>query len=536
MGWVTLSGEQRLSALASPPEEANSSPSERDACPKASDGAPHAIVDIGSNSVRLVVYERQGRAPLPRFNEKSLCRLGEGLAETGAIHPDNFRRTVEAVRRFRAIADAMGVRRIDATATEAMRRATNGEALRRAITAESGLDIRILSGAEEARHAALGVVSGFYRPEGIVGDMGGGSLELAEALGDHVGERWVSMPLGALPVEALLAEGPEAAKRAVDARLAESLPPDFAASVFYPVGGGWRAIAKAHMAAVSAPVPVVHGYTVDAATIRAFAKSLWRPGGKSAAPLGSVPARRTRTLPAAALVLDRTLKRLAPETVVFSALGLREGWLYAQLSEAERRLDPLIAGAELMGQPGARVPHFGSALVPWTDSLFADETEIERRVRVAACELSDIGWRDPADLRAGEMFRRLLQSPLIGITHHQRVFVAAAVHARHNGKPADPVLSPAIDLLSRAERRRARILGRAMTLAYRLSAGVPDLLTKSRLVVGRDRLILEVGRAARVPDSEVVADRLAALAAAIGVDRHAIREVDESAFASAGST
>ncbi|MGI3901141.1 MAG: hypothetical protein ACRYGP_03085 [Janthinobacterium lividum] len=499
----------------------------------AADDAPQAIVDIGSNSVRLVVYERQGRAPLPRFNEKSLCRLGEGLAETGAIHPDNFRRTMEAVRRFRAIADAMGVGRIDATATEAMRRATNGEALQRAITAEAGLDIRILSGAEEARHAALGVVSGFFRPEGLVGDMGGGSLELAEALGDHVGERWVSMPLGALPVEALLAEGPDAAKRAVDARLAESTTPDLARSVFYAVGGGWRALAKAHMAAVNAPVPVVHGYTVDAAAIRAFAKSLWRPGGgKAGAALASVPARRTRTLPAAALVLDRTLKRLAPETVVFSALGLREGWLYAQLSDAERRRDPLIAGAELMGLPGARVPHFASALVPWTDSLFPDEAATERRVRIAACALSDIGWRDPQELRAGEMFRRLLQSPLIGITHPERVFVAAAVHARHNGKPNDPVLSPAIDLLSRVERRRARILGRAMTLAYRLSAGVPDLLAKSRLVVGRDRLILEVGRAARVPDSEVVADRLEALATAIGVDRHSIREVDESAFVS----
>lgn len=182
---------------------------------------PYAIVDIGSNSVRIVVYERLARAPIPRFNEKSLCRLGEGLAQTGAIGQENFRRTVEAVRRFRAIADAMGVERIDATATEAMRRASNGEALRNAITEASGLEIRILSGAEEARHAALGVVSGFFRPVGLVGDMGGGSLEVAEALDDRVGERWVSLPLGALPVEALLEKGPDAAKKAVDLALDE---------------------------------------------------------------------------------------------------------------------------------------------------------------------------------------------------------------------------------------------------------------------------------------------------------------------------
>ncbi len=489
----------------------------------AGDG-PYGIVDIGSNSVRLVVYERMGRAPLPRFNEKSLCRLGEGLAQTGAIHPDNFRRTVEAVRRFRAIADAMGVRRLDATATEAMRRASNGPELQRAITAETGLDIRILSGAEEARHAALGVISGFFRPIGLVGDMGGGSLEVAEALDDRVGERWVSLPLGALPVEALLEKGPEAAKRAVDAMLAEGLPPALTRPVFYPVGGGWRAIAKAHMATAGAPVPVVHGYTVDTAVIRAFAKSLWRPA-KPGATAAGVPARRARTLPAAALVLDRTLKRLAPEKVVFSALGLREGWIYAQLSEAERYRDPLIEGAALVGLPAARVPRFAAALVPWTAELFPGETRSEARLRIAACALSDMGWRDHPDLRAAEMFRRLLQAPFIGIEHPERAFVAAAIHARYNGKADDPALLPAVGLLSRATRRRALILGKALTLAYRLSAGVPEVLEGSRLTVGTDRVTLEVGRLARVPDSEVVAERLAALAAAVGVRKSQVVEV-----------
>lgn len=221
------------------------------------ESAPYGIIDIGSNSVRLVVYDALGRAPLPRFNEKSMCRLGEGLAQTGAIKTESFKRTVDAVRRFRAIADAMGVTRLDATATEAMRRATNGPELKAAIKAGADIDIRILSGEEEARHAALGVVSGFFRPVGLIGDMGGGSLEVAEALDDHVGERWVSLPLGALPVEALLEKGTDVAKKEVDALLADGLPPALAHPVFYPVGGGWRALAKAHMAEVGWPVPVV---------------------------------------------------------------------------------------------------------------------------------------------------------------------------------------------------------------------------------------------------------------------------------------
>ena len=201
---------------------------------------------------------------MPRFNEKSLARLAEGLPETGAIGADHFRRAIEAVRRFRAIAEAMGVSRIDAVATEAMRRASNGPKLAQAIEAEAGLKVRVLSGAEEARFATFGVISGFFRPVGTVGDMGGGSLEVAEAIDDRVGDRWVSMPLGALPVEAMLSEGVSAAKRQIDEILRRSLPRELARPVFYPVGGGWRALAKAHMDTVGAPVKVVHGYTLSA--------------------------------------------------------------------------------------------------------------------------------------------------------------------------------------------------------------------------------------------------------------------------------
>ena len=222
-----------------------------------------------------MVYDQLGRAPMPRFNEKSLCRLGEGLAETGAIAAEGFRRTVEAVRRFRAIADAMGVAGSMSTATEAMRRATNGPDLAAAIAAESGLKVRILSGAEEAHFAALGVISGFFRPVGLVGDMGGGSLEVAEALDDRVGDHWVSLPLGALPVEALLAEGLRPPSAASTTILREDLQPALAEPVFYAVGGGWRALAKAHMEAVARRSK---SFTAIRSTPRGarFAKKLWR--------------------------------------------------------------------------------------------------------------------------------------------------------------------------------------------------------------------------------------------------------------------
>jgi exopolyphosphatase / guanosine-5'-triphosphate,3'-diphosphate pyrophosphatase len=486
----------------------------------------HAVVDIGSNSVRLVVYDELGRAPFPRFNEKSLCRLGEGLEETGRLSDESFARAVQACRRFRAISDAMEVARTDVLATEAVRKATNSQALVAAIADAAGFEVRVLSGAEEARFAGLGVVSGFYRPTGLVGDMGGGSLEVIEALDDRVGGRHVSLPLGALPVQAMLAAGSRGARRRLDALLTERLPPALVAEpVFYAVGGGFRAIAKAHMAATGALVRVVHGYTLDAGAARSFAKQLWSLSPDQLAAHPGVPARRLPTLPAAALVLDRLLKRLEPERVVFSALGLREGWLYDQLSEGERYLDPLVEGAQIVGMAGARVPAFGVALARWTDGIFPGEAAADRRLRIAACALTDVAWRSHVDVQAEESFHRLLQFPFIGIDHLERVYLAAVIHARYGGGSGDPATASALDLLSPAQRRRARVLGRALRLGHRLSGCVGGILEAASLHIEAGAVRLEIRSAVGIPDSDTLKSRLQDLAKVLRVPQAEIVDI-----------
>jgi exopolyphosphatase/guanosine-5'-triphosphate,3'-diphosphate pyrophosphatase len=294
--------------------------------------------------------------------------------------------------------------------------------------------------------------------------------------------------------------------------------------VFYAVGGGWRSFARVHMAAVGAPVQVAHGYSLETAAARDFAGAIWHLPDAKVAALPGVPKRRIGTLRASALVLDRVLKRLAPDRLVFSALGVREGWLYSQLTEEERYLDPLIEGAQAVGIPQARVPGFAPALALWTDELFPGETPADRRLRLAACALSDVAWRDHPDVRAAESFHRLIQFPFIGLDHIERVFLAAAIHSRYAGAAEDPAFGPAIGLLSRSRRRRALILGRVMLLGYRISGGVPAILQSARLTIHADMVRLEVGEGARIPDSEVVRDRLGLVAAAIGVSRSEILE------------
>jgi exopolyphosphatase/guanosine-5'-triphosphate,3'-diphosphate pyrophosphatase len=490
-----------------------------------------AVVDVGSNSVRLVVYDSLSRAPFPRFNEKSLCGLGAGLNETGKLSDEAMSATLRAMRRYAAIARAMDAERIDVLATEAVRRAANSRQLIAAMARESGLKPRVLSGSEEAHFAALGVVAGFYRPRGLIGDMGGGSVEVAEVVDDRVGERSVSLPLGALPVSALLARHGRAAKDEVDAIIGDRLPPPLTEPVFHPIGGGWRALARVHMALADAPVKVAHGYELDAKEARAFAKKVWRMSKAEVAALPDVPSRRISTLPAAALVLDRVLRKLRPERIVFSALGLREGWLYDQLPEDQRYLDPLVEGAQAFGTPRARVPAFGAALVRWTDTLFPGETHAEKRLRVAACALSDIAWIDHQGVRASHSFDRVLSLPFVGLTHAERLFLGVTLHERYDGAADDPILQPAQDKLSPAQLRQAKILGRTILLGYRFSGVVPEILGLARLRIEADLVRLEVDASANVPDSDAVRARMRQLAKAVGVTRGEVTEVSAGSAA-----
>ncbi|MCB1804607.1 MAG: Ppx/GppA family phosphatase, partial [Candidatus Competibacteraceae bacterium] len=231
-----------------------------------------------------------------------------------------------------------------------------------------------------------------------------------------------------------------------------------------------------------------------------------------------VPGRRIDTLAASALVMSRVLRKLRPERVIFSAYGLREGWLYTQLDPEERLLDPLLEGAAAIGLPVARVPEFSAALGRWTEDLFPGETQSDRRLRLSACALTDMSWRDHAKVRASESFFRLLQFPFIGISHPERAFLAVTLLARYGGKVKGPVKAAADALLQPSEIRRAEILGRVLLLGHRFSASVPEILEHAKLRIDADAVRLHVLNPEGLPDSDAVQARLRQLAKVAGID------------------
>lgn len=484
---------------------------------RATSPAPIGVIDIGSNSIRLVVYDKLGRAPMPLFNEKVLCGLGRDLPLTNRLSPDGVTLALANLERFARLVQGMGVRRIDVLATAAVREAEDGDAFVAEVARRCGLDIVTISGGEEARLAALGVVSGIPDAKGLVGDLGGGSLELV-GLGDAHTKEQVTLPLG--PFRLMAARGtdkgiPEApVDQAFDG---QPWIADYRGASFYPVGGAWRGIAKVHMERVGHPLRIIHHYTVRADELLDTAQLISRQTKASLAQLANVSKRRLETLPYGGLVMAKLLQRLQPKEVVFSAYGLREGLLYDLLNSDDQAADPLLAACKDIGD---RLDRYGfgtsAAIAAWTAPLFPDETPAMARLREACGLVSDIGWADHPDYRAEHSYERVLRLPAAGIDHRERAMMAGGIYVRYGKSIGDVVSKIADELLDDEAREWAVRMGLALRLAHTLTGGATRLLERARLSVGSEQieLILPPDEAALTGD--VVQRRLDALAKAMG--------------------
>jgi exopolyphosphatase / guanosine-5'-triphosphate,3'-diphosphate pyrophosphatase len=494
---------------------------ERDAQGRLDHGPPIAVIDIGSNSVRLVVYEGLIRSPTELFNEKALCGLGREVQSTGLLAADAVEHALATLKRFRALCERMGVRRTLAIATAACRDAKNGRAFIRSAERTLRADIDVLSGAREAELTALGVISGVHRGDGVVGDLGGGSLELVDVQGTRA-RHGLTRPLGGLALADISAKSLKKAEKFVKKTLT-GLPMLKACENrnFYAVGGTWRSLARLHMWQTGYPLHVMHGYAIAADEALEFAKLVHRVDVDSLSNIEVVANARRPLLPYAALVLEYILRVGKPRQVVFSALGVRDGLLYSLLKHKEQEQDPLIEAARHLNQLRSRSPRHGEELIGWTDRLMSssglDETGEERRLRHAACLLADIGWRAHPDYRGEQSLNIIAHGGFTGIDHPGRAYLALAVFFRHVGLVMDDELSPRLrELVSTRMLDRARVLGAALRLAYVISAAMPGVLTRTSLAVERHRLALHLPGGYAALAGERITNRLRSLARLIG--------------------
>lgn len=472
-----------------------------------------AIIDIGSNSIRLVVYDGPRRIPFVLFNEKVMAGLGASLARTGRIEPDALERGLRAVGRFAHLCREMDVEVVRCVATAAVRDAANGEEfIQRA--GDMGLHVELLSGGQEAIAAAYGVMSGIPQANGVVGDLGGGSLELARIRDGKV-HQTISLPLGVLRLPQVRAKGPGALERLVKKMLAKAewaAEPDLP---FYMVGGSWRALARFDMQLTNFPLPVVHQYSMPGSRAEQLTRIVSHVGRNRLKDIPAITGSRVPTLPDAAALLSVVVRQLRSSELVVSAYGLREGLLFEDLPPTLRAHDPLLVAAEAEGEAQGRFAGHGDMIDRWIGPLFQDDDAAGRRIRRAACLLADVGWRANPDFRAERGVEIALHSNWVGITAPERAMLAQALYSNFGGGISAPA---AIDgLASAAALRRAALWGLAIRLGQRLSGGVEGPLLASRLAMEGDTLELRLRSVDADLLGEAVERRQRNLAQAMGV-------------------
>ncbi|WP_134726664.1 Ppx/GppA family phosphatase [Paracoccus luteus] len=472
------------------------------------------VVDVGSNSIRLVVFDGAARSPAYFYNEKIMAGLGQGLARTGVLNPDGVRRGMAALTRFAALAQGMGIESLTCVATAAVREAADGPAFHRAVEKQTGLQLWVIDGEEEARLSAQGVMLGWPDARGLVCDIGGSSMELAEVAGGTVGRR-ISTPLGPFRLQQV---EPKAQKRHIEKVLietAEQIGTDH--EQLYLVGGSWRAIARLDMERRAYPMTVLHEYRMTADDVMATVKWIGQNDLSALRSRTGISGSRIELVPLAAQVLRQLVQTFPDSRIAISSYGIREGLLYEQMPDGIRRRDPLIEAARFTERQMARMPGSGKKLYQFLMPLFPDATPARERLIRAACLLHDTSWRAHPDYRAEACFDNVTRANLAALSHPERVFLGLALLHRYKSSRAGSSMAPLFSLLSEDEIRDAETLGRAMRFGAMFSVGDPAEAGELALDREQGELRLALTRTGRALMGEVAEARLAALAQVLGV-------------------
>lgn len=477
-----------------------------------------AVVDLGSNSIRLVIFEGLLRNPRTIFNEKAVIGLGRGLVGTGRLNGESVERAITILRRYKAVADGMGARVFQILATAAVRDALNGRDFVAAVEqAIPGVAMQVLSGEEEGRMSAQGLMLGFTSADGVLADLGGGSLELVGLRAGAIGDA-ASLPLGTIRLNERAEDDVGRARGIVEGEL-DRLPwlRQAEGRDLFLVGGTFRALARMHMAQTRYPLNIVHHYAIRREEARDLAGVVMSAPRRSLERMPAAPAKRLNDLPFAAVILRRLLRATGAARVIFSANGLREGWYGRLLPDSEKSCDPLLSAAEELSRSWVRDEEFPAALDAWLAPLRLAESRLDQTLLAASVQLSDIGHRDHPDYRAEQSFLRVLRQSGVGLDHFSRAFLALTVALRYEAEPNSACLPQASALLDAASVGRAELWGAAFRLAFTLSGGVAALLADTSITRGAHAITLHLRPGRGVFAGEAVSRRLDALAGALGL-------------------
>ncbi len=486
--------------------------------PSARDLSRVGVVDVGSNSVRLVVFDGAARSPAYFYNEKIMCALGAGVSDTGLLNPEGRIRALNALHRFQRLAEGMGLSELTVVATAAVRDARDGADFCAEVLEQTGLTVRVIDGREEARLSAQGVLLGWPGSYGLVCDIGGSSMELAEISGGQVGRR-VTSDLGPLKLQTI--KGGKKGRRAHIKATMEELHSAMGTQRdrLFLVGGSWRAIARVEMHRLGYPLHVLHEYRMTPQSVRSTAKFIAEHKDHEALRLAcGISGARMALVPMAAEVLARVVKTFRPKDIAISSYGIREGMLYEQMPQRLRDRDPLIEACRFAEAKDARMPGFGKRLNTFIEPLFKSASFSRKRLIKAACLLHDVSWRAHPDYRAESCFDTATRSNLGGLKHSERIFLGLALLHRYRNKREGTHFENLYELIDEKTRSDAEVLGKAMRFGAMLWMEKDADRGEMRWYPKKKKLELLLSRDAMPLFGEVAEARLNSLAASLDAE------------------
>jgi len=480
------------------------------------------VVDVGSNSVRMVVFDGAARSPAYFYNEKVMAGLGQGMAETGLLSPRGRVRALAALHRFALLARGMGIAPLTCVATAAVREARDGPEFKRQVERETGLKLFVIDGQEEARLSAQGVLLGWPEAEGLVCDMGGNSMELAYVRNGQVGKR-LSAPLGPFQLQEI--KGGKSGLRKHIHRMVEEMAETMERTHerIYLVGGSWRAIARLDMERRGYPMTVLHEYRMDTQNVTDTVEWIAQSDINALRARTGTSAARMELVPLASLVLTQLVQSFEPKDIAISSYGIREGLLYEQMPDRLRRRDPLIEACRHAERTMARMPGFGKKLYNFILPLFKSAGPERQRLIRAACLLHDTTWRAHPDYRAESCFDNVTRANMAALSHPERVFLGLALLHRYKNSRAGSSMSALFSLLEPSSIREAEVLGKAMRFGAMFSVNSPEDAGSLRLDPESKTLELTLSKRGEGLFGEVAEARFLSLAAALGAEPKVIR-------------
>lgn len=475
------------------------------------------VVDVGSNSVRLVVFDGAARSPAYFYNEKIMCALGAGMSETGKLNPEGRKRALNALKRFKLLGDGMGTGPLVTVATAAVRDATDGPEFCAEVEAQTGIRLWVIDGKEEARLSAQGVLLGWPGSYGLVCDIGGSSMELAEIDNGEVGKR-MSSSLGPLKLRDL--KGGKKARKAVIRETVSQMRSALGEQKnrLFLVGGSWRAIAKIDMERRGYPLQVLHEYRMTPKSVRETAKYIEKNDLDELRNRAGVSSARMALVPYAAEVLREVVKTIKPRDIAISSYGIREGLLYEQMPQQLRDRDPLIEACRFAEAKDARIPGFGKVVYEFVQPIFRSAKPDRQRIIKAACLLHDVSWRAHPDYRAEDCFDNATRANLGGLKHSERVYLGLALLHRYSNKREDTRFEDLTDLIDDKDAHEAEVLGKALRFAAMLWLKEDAKLGEMRWYPKKKQLELRLSKEAAPLFGEVAESRFLSLADALGAE------------------